>query len=297
MDITYRDRHVGSINLSRTCGPTTQRGFDRILVGIPVDFRFEARDDGKHWELSDLFVDIFVQRPGSANWLLGSGLSAETLMSATGPMELARSIKVHCSPRGIAQYEAFRDGGPVRLRCEARGRICGLLNINGATHLVNPAPFFGAMDIEFSRESWTTALRSCGLSAGVLVEIPLPLGDGPKPGDGLQALLDASEAFDHGGPTAWKNSVGHIRPFLEEWRARQPLQGTEPKDGSNVDRTWKLLNLRDALYKCCHFWVHESKSACTRDDAQLALATFASLLRARPLNELKGFDQRCAIVR
>jgi hypothetical protein len=41
------------------------------------------------------------------------------------------------------------------------------------------------------------------------------------------------------------------------------------------------LNLRDALYKCCHFWVHESKDACTRKDAVMALATFASLLRAR----------------
>lgn len=280
MDITYRDRHVGSINLSRACGPTTQKGFDRIQVGIPLDFRFEGRDDGKHWQLSEILVEVLVQRVGSANWLLGSGLHTEILMSATGPIELCRSVNVQCSPRGIAQYELLRDGGPVRLRCEVRGKIHGLLNLNGAVHLVNPAPLFGAMDIEFSRESWTSALRSCGLSAGVLVEIPLPLADGPSPGDGYQALLDASDAFDHGGPTAWKNSVGHIRPFLEEWKARQPLQGTEPKDGSNFDRTWKLLNLRDALHKCCHFWVHESKSACTRDDAQLALATFASLLRA-----------------
>lgn len=279
MDITYRDRHVGSINLSRTCGPKTQRGFDRVLVAIPFDFRFEARDDGKNWVLSDLFVDILVQQPGSANWLLGSGMHVESLMSASGPMELARSINVHCSPRGLAQYEVFRNGSPVRLRCELRGKIHGLLTVNGAVHLVNPATVFGAMDVEFSREDWAAALRSCGLSAGILIEIPLPLAEGLRVDDGRQALLDASEAFDHGGPTAWKNSVGHIRPFLEQWRDREPLQGAEPKDGSSVDRAWKLLNLRDALYKCCHFWVHESKAACTRDDAQLALATFASLLR------------------
>lgn len=199
--------------------------------------------------------------------------------SVTGPIELARSIKINCSPRGIAQFEVSRDGGPVRLRCELHGRICGLRNLDGSVHLVNPAPFFGAIDIEFSRESWTSALRSCGLSAGVLVEIPLPTLDANKLSDGLQALLNASEAFDHGEPTAWENSVGHIRPFLEDWKAREPLQGTEPRDWTNADRTWKLLNLRDALYKCCHFWVHESKSACTRDDAQLARATFASLLR------------------
>lgn len=230
MDIIYRNQQIGSINLSRADGPTSQRGFDRVLLGIPLDFRLEAGDGAKHRQVSDLVVDILVQRPGTANWLLGSGLHMESLVSATGPIELTRSINVRCSPRGIAEYEAFRDGGPVRLRCEVRGKICGLLHFDSAVHLVNPSPFFGAMDIEFSKESWTAALRSCGLSAGVLVEIPLPLGNEVKLSDGLQALLDAAEAFGHGGPTAWKNTVGHIRPFLEEWKNRQPLQGSEPRD-------------------------------------------------------------------
>jgi hypothetical protein len=280
MEITYRDRQVGSINLSRTGGPRAQRGFDLVLVGIPVDFRFEAREAGKQWMLSDLNVDLLVQRPDGVSWQLGSALHVESFMSATGPMELPRCINVRCSPRGLAQYEVFRDGGPVRLRCEVHGRICSLLNVSGANCHANPSPVFGSIDVEFSRESWTAALRSCGLSAAVLMEIPLPLPHAGKPDDGLHALLDAFEAFDHGGVTAWKNSVGHIRPFLEEWRNHQPLQGSEPKDGSVEDRTWKLLNLREALYKCCHFWVHESKSSCTREDALLALATFASLLRA-----------------
>jgi hypothetical protein len=279
MDITYRGLQVGSINGSRAGGPSFQRGFDYLILGIPLDIRLEARDEGKHWLTSDLLVDVFVLRSGSCKWSLGSGIHAESFASATGPIELSRSFNVNCSPRGIAQYEISRDGGPIRLCCELRGRISGLRNFDGSVHIVNPSRFFGSIDIEFSRESWTRALRSCGLSAGVLVEIPLAIPDVNKLSDGFQALLDASEAFDHGGPTAWKNSVGHIRPFLEEWKAQQPLQGAEPRDGSSADRTWKLLNLRDALYKCCHFWVHESKAACTRDDAQLALATFASLLR------------------
>jgi hypothetical protein len=280
MEITYRSQQVLSINLSRTAGPTAQKGFDLVLVGIPLDFRFEARDVGKHWMLSDLTVDILVHQSGAADWLLGSGLHAESFMSATGPMELSRSVNVRCSPRGLAQYEVFRGDGPVCLRCEVRGKICALFNVNGVNYLADPSPIFDAMDIEFSRENWTAALRSCGLSASVLVEVPLPVSQEGKANDGLNALLDAFEAFDHGGATAWKNCVGHIRPFLQKWGKHEPLQSREPKDGSVADRTWKLLNLRDALYKCCHFWVHESKTSCTRDDAQLALATFASLLRA-----------------
>jgi hypothetical protein len=280
MEIKYRDREVGSINLSRTTQPTARRGFDLVLVGIPLDFRFEARAPGDHWMLADLSVDLVVQQLGGASWLLGSGLHSESLRSATGSMELSRHINVCCSPRGLAQYETFRDGGPVRLRCEVRGKIFGLLSVKGVEYVVNRAPFFGAMDIEFSREDWAAALRSCGLSASVLVEIPFSAPSTAKPAEGLNTLLDAFEAFDKGGATAWKDSVGHIRPFLERWRSREPLPGSDPRDGSAADRTWKLLNFRDALYKCCHFWVHESKSSCTREDAQLAIATFACLLQA-----------------
>jgi len=281
MEITYGARQIGSINPSRTGQPTTQRGFDLVVVGIPLDFRFEACESGGHWMLCDLTVDILVRRPGGETWLLGSGSHAGMFMSSTGPLDLTTSVNIRCSPRGLAQYEVFRDSGPVRLLCEVRGKICGLLNANGANCLSNPSPIFCSMEIEWSRESWTNALSSCGLSTSVLVEIPLPLVGEGIPDDGRNALLDAFEAFNHGGATAWKNSVGHIRPYLEAWKDQEPLSGTEPKDNSVADRTWKLLNLRDALYKCCHFWVHEPRSSCTRKDALLALATFSSLLQAR----------------
>jgi hypothetical protein len=231
--------------------------------------------------LSDLTVDLLAQRSGGDKWLLGSGSFAEMLAPANQALDLSRSVEVRCSPRGLAQYEVFRDGGPVRLRCEVRGIICGLLKASGAEYLSDPSPVFGSMEIEWSREDWTNALNSCGLSTSVLVEIPLPFVREGEPDDGRKALLDAFEAFNHGGATAWKNSVGHIRSYLETWTKQEPLLGKDPKDNSVADRTWKLLNLRDALYNCCHFWVHGAKSSCAREDALLALATFSSLLQVR----------------
>jgi hypothetical protein len=281
MQITYRSYHVGSINQSGKGKPATQRGFDLVVVSIPLDFRLEAGETGKRWMLSDLTVDLLVHRSDGDKWLLGSGSFTEMLTPANQALDLARSVEVRCSPRGLAQYEVFRDGGPVRLRCEVRGIIYGLLKAGGAEHLSDPSPVFGSMEIEWSREDWTNALNSCGLSTSVLVEIPLPLAGEGVTDDGRKALLDAFEAFNHGGATAWKNAVGHIRPYLEAWKKQERLPETDPKDGSVADRTWKLLNLRDALYKCCHLWVHEPKSSCTRSDALLALATFSSLLQVR----------------
>ncbi len=281
MEITYRNRLVCSISQTEKGKPATRRGFDLVVISIPLDFRLEAGEADRHWMLSDLTVDILVQQPGREKWLLGSGSHAEMFRSANSPMNLTRSVDIHCSPRGLAQYEAFRDGGPVQLRCEVSGKVCGLLKANGADYISNPSLFSDSMEIEWSRESWTNALGSCGLSTSVLVEIPLPLMGEGVPDDGRKALIDAFEAFNHGGATAWKNSVGHIRPYLEAWKKQERLPETEPKDGSVADRTWKLLNLRDALYKCCHLWVHEPKSSCTRRDALLALATFSALLQVR----------------
>jgi hypothetical protein len=117
------------------------------------------------------------------------------------------------------------------------------------------------------------------LSASILVEIPFPV-DQAADDEALTALSNAYQAFQNGGAVAWKDCVGHIRPYLERWRRDEPTPSAEPKDGSAADRRWKQLNFRDALHKCCHFWVHESASACNQDDALLALSSFASLLKS-----------------
>jgi hypothetical protein len=278
MEIRFQDEKIASIGQAAKAPPTAQRDFDIITIDLPFDLQFEARRPGKHWVLSALRMEVSARRPGLANRLLGSSFHPEIFHSSTGSMSTSRSFKMCCSPRGLAEYEAFRSGGPVLLHCDVFGIVSAVLEINGSNYLGSPSPVGGQMDIEFSRENWASALRSCGLSASVLVEVPLLMSQSGKPSGGEKALSDALDEFDHGGATAWKSSISHIRPFLEKWRELKPLQGPDPRDGSAAERDWKLLTLREALYKCCHFWIHESKDACTREDALLALATFASLL-------------------
>jgi hypothetical protein len=129
------------------------------------------------------------------------------------------------------------------------------------------------------KQKWIEALRAVGVTASILVEVPFP-GEPASDDEALTALVHAMTTFEHGGPTAWKDCVGHIRPSLEAWRRNQPKPTVEPGDGSTADRTWKLLNYREAMHKCCHFWVHEAAAATNRDDALLALCSYAALLRA-----------------
>jgi hypothetical protein len=278
MDIRHYDCTVGSVELGSDAPLTAQNEFDGITLGIPVHFRLTGKPLDRKWIVCDLTVDLRAQ--GAGNRLLGSGGLAGVLTPATGPHEFPGTLSIRCSPRALAAYEAFRNGGPVRLRCEARYKIHSLIPVEGGYCLSEPEAQFETFNMEFAKETWNKALRSCGLSASVLVEIPLPLSTADHPDEGSRAVLDAVEAFEHGGSTGWKDTVGHIRPYLEVWKNRQSLPAREPKDGSAEDRMYKLLSLRDALYKCCHFWVHESKASCARPDAVLALATFASLLNA-----------------
>jgi hypothetical protein len=279
MDIKHRDCTVGSIKLPFDAALTAQREFDNITFGIQLQLSLRGKPLDRRWILFDFTADLRAQ--GTSSCLLGSGGMAGALTPAIDPIEFPGHLSIRCSPRALASYEAFRNGGPVRLRCEVRYKIHSLVAVEGGHCLSEPESQYDGINIEFPKETWNKALRSCGMSASVLVELPLPLSDADHLDEGSRAVLDALEAFEHGGTTGWKDTVGHIRPYLEAWKNREPLPPYEPKDGSATDRAYKLLSLRDALYKCCHFWVHESKASCTRPDAVLALATFASLLNAR----------------
>jgi hypothetical protein len=119
---------------------------------------------------------------------------------------------------------------------------------------------------------------NAGLAVSVLVEIPFPLHSDPQD-PSLEALSNAFASFQNGAATGWKACIGDIRPYLEQWRKAEPTPQQPPK-GSAGDRKFKLLSYRDALYRCCHFWVHEAASETSRDDAILALSSFAALLKA-----------------
>lgn len=284
VEIKYGETPVSWIKPMSNPDVRAERGFDVVKIGIPLQIEMRDAEAGKRWVFSDLAADVYTATGGRRELLGPAALKGDFSPAiGTGKRELPAFLMVRCSPRALACYETARDGGPVQMQCEVSGRIYGMRSCDGSylDLVLEPRPIYGRLDLQFSRESWTKALRSCGLSASVLVEIPFPLTDKDNLEPGLRALLGAFEAFEQGGSTAWKSTIAQIRPYLEKWRKDQPLSGvapTDPRDNSPVDRTWKLLNLREALYKCCHVWLHELNSSCTRQEAVLALATFACLL-------------------
>lgn len=194
MDITFGNGSIGYMTQAKESKPGVQRGFDVVSINIPLELLLRERESRKGFVLSGVTAEL---KGGETRWLLGSGFVRGIFSPTSHP--LPTTLEVRCSPRALARYEAARGGGPVQLMCEVRAQI-QRLEIGGGV-LPEPTNVSGSIALEFSKEDWTSALRRCGLSASVVVEIPFPLTDAQIDDPGLRALLDAVEAFEHGGNT------------------------------------------------------------------------------------------------
>jgi len=280
MDIQFQNRNIAALRYCPDGEIKAARGFDVVVVHLPFVMEANAEPKGPSWLLDGITLEICTAAPGGGERLLASGsvflAYSGNITSTSAPLV----VPFQCTPKALAEYEKSRKGAPVVLRVRMRARVYELEP--GTAHrkaLCLPLYVCTQEDIQIDRDKWTAALRTVGLSVSVLIEIPFPIEGSPKD-ESLTALSDAIQAFYNGGATAWKDCIGHIRPYLEKWKNVERIPETEPKDGSAEDRRWKLLYFRDALHKCCHFWVHESASACNQNDAILALSSFAALLNA-----------------
>jgi len=294
MDISLRHTILGSIEFDSSARIELRRGFDVCSLLIPIRRRFEASTRAHQLLLADLAGELMVSVGDKDRSLLGSGrMKPPDLRSATTMSESRHPIEIRCSPRALAQFEEARTGAEVRFRLQLVGNLHEVIGMDceevkrGREVLSAPEVQSGFVEVEVPRETWGALLRSVGLSAPLLLELPtLDLG-----GSAQQALTNALNSFESGRAGAWKDAVGHIRPYLEKWRQREPLPSRKPpEDGSDTDHKYKLLNLRDALYKCCCLWVHESAETCARPQALLIITTFVGLLQAHSASRAGSID-------
>jgi hypothetical protein len=280
MDFDFMQGKVASIRVKVEGTLSMARELDSVTIRFPFEIAVLPESGGATWICLGVDVDMFAVDPNVGERLLCRGRIDESIQSRTSHYQRDHLVSFRCSPRAVAEYERLRDGGPVKLRVKANAQLHGLERTAGhRAAICEPRAAFGQEDFQVDQAKWVAALRSARLTTSLLIEIPLPT-DGEIDDEALTALSNALASFDNGGSTAWKDSIGHLRPFLENWRSVSETPKIEPRDGSPSDREWKLLNARDALYKCCHFWVHEGAAQCSRYYAIFMLSSFAGLLKS-----------------
>ena len=280
MNIEFQLTNIATIGFDFERNISASREYDEVTLNIPLLINLTPEAHGSTWSLHAIHLEIFAVLPKGAERRLCSSRLTISLQSRRTPFQMRQNFAFRCTPRALAEFERTRDGDGVSLRLKFTGTVHELEP--GSAHrrmLCEPNYLFAQEDFNIPQDTWTSALRSVRLSASILVEIPFPI-DGGTPDEAIEALSSALSSFENGGTTAWKDSVGHLRPYLEKWAKAERTPQQEPKDGSTLDRKWKLLNARDALYKCCHLWVHEPAAQCGRNDALFALVSFAGLLKS-----------------
>lgn len=181
----------------------------------------------------------------------------------------------------LAMFEKLREGRKPEFQIQLRGELCYLLASEHPRYQVRTHPqlIYGDMVVSYPKETWVRELRKIGVLENVLVEVPLPISP-PAPWDRVwQNLITAREAFEQGGSTGWNGCVLAVRQALEKWKdiEGEETGSADPKDRSKPER---FNNLRLALHRCTHAWVHD-RDQCTRDDALLMLSTLSALLAER----------------
>ena len=106
-------------------------------------------------------------------------------------------------------------------------------------------------------------------------------------GEVCKALVEARNAFKHGGSTGWKTYMTVIRLALEKWQdIEKEDMGSGWKSPTKEEREecskkQRLKNLRWHLLQCAHLTPHSITDEWSRVDAFLMLSTPSALLAER----------------
>jgi len=189
----------------------------------------------------------------------------------------------------LAACERVRDGKDPRFYVEVNGELCFLIPALTGNNLIRsaPSPMPGQTTIKYPAATWVRMLRKLGVAENVLVEVPLPTSP-PAPWDEVwRALVEARDAFEHGGSTGWKATVSSVRLALEKWQSIEPedhgpgWKAPDVADRRTRTTRQRLDNLRWHLLQCAHQGPHTAAESWSRDDALLMFASLSALLAAR----------------
>ena len=271
-----------------------RRTVSTFSVEIPITIEFGTRPDQlMHLQpcLNYLWGDVYVAVESNNNRCIGRIDQLDFKHEyRRGNGSVVSKIVWSGNLAELSFFERVRNGSRPKINFSAHGELCYLAEqeTHGMPEMRSASyPFWLSAHIEFSKEIWVDRLRKIDCLENILLEIPLPTSP-PNPWDEVwAALVDARNAFEHGGATAWKNCIVSIRLGLEKWRAIEKEDfgtgGHDPTSQERQSRTkaQRLDNIRFHLLHYAHFSAHTHADQWTRDDAVLMISTLSALLSIR----------------
>lgn len=266
-------------------------GQQEFTVEIPVTIKFyEMPDRIKNLRpcLDSIWGDVYVRDPQNKNQPVGRILQLDFKHDSNPYYDQEVRVRWTGHISNLASFEKIRNGSSPRLDISFHGEYYYLVtieNLEPVSQLRSRSSVFWInKEIEFAKEVWIEALRKIDFLENILIEIPLP-SIPPSPWEEVwSAVVDAREAFEHGGKTAWKNCIASVRLALEKWqKIDKEDMGPGWKSPSTADRAsrtkeQRIDNIRWHLQQLAHYSVHSHADEWTREDAILMLSSISALL-------------------
>src|SRR5215213_2701376 len=200
------------------------RSVSEFTVEIPITIRFKTMPKGLehlHPSLNYLWGDVFTSNSPNNNYSVGK-ISQLDFKEDFRPNQDSNSrIKWTGNLSSLALFEKIRNGGTPKIQLSLHGEFYYSVDIdNRKTPRIRTESktFWLNYNIEISKDLWIDRLRKIDFLENVLIEIPLPTSPNSPWDDVWKAIVDAREAFEKGGTTAWKDCIVSCRLALEKWQ-------------------------------------------------------------------------------
>lgn len=269
------------------------RAVSEFTVEIPATVKFFSMPE-KYGHLrpslGNLWGDVFTKDSQNKAHLVGKVSQPDFKHNYYPNNEVATGIKWRGSLPQLACFEKIRGGNTPNIQLNIWIEYYYLIDTD-----IHPAPPLRTesrnswlnYSLELSKELWVDRLRKIDFLENILIEIPLPSSPNSPWDEVWKAMVDAREAFEKGGTTAWKDCIVSCRLALEEWqKIEKEDMGAGWKSPSPVDRQLRtkeqrLDNIRWHLLQLAHYSAHTHADRWAREDALIMLSTLSALLVER----------------
>jgi hypothetical protein len=269
------------------------RTVSEFKVEIPIIIRFSSlREEIKHLKpfLSNLWGEVCVIDRNHKTYPVGKISQPEFQKSYRPNNDCRATLNWTGDISALAFFEKIRDGEIPKIHLSVSGEYCYLVSLQNLPKVdirTEPQTFEISKNLEISKEIWIERLRKIDFLENILIEIPLPDSPGSPWDDVWKAIVEARDAFEKGGTTAWKNCIVSCRLALEKWQKIEKEQmGAGWKAPSPADRQLRtkeerLDNIRWHLLQLGHHSAHTHADNWNRNDALIMLSTLSALLAER----------------
>lgn len=269
------------------------RSVSEFTVEIPIKIKFYTlQEDLKHLRptLNRLWGEVFVSDKNNQNYSVGKILQLDFEHTFRPNDEITSKIKWIGHVSNLAFFEKIRAGGTPEIQISAYGEYYYLVDIDARKTprlRTESKTYWLNYHFKVSKDLWIDRLREIDFLENVLIEIPLPTNPGSPWEDVWKATVDARDAFEKGGTTAWKDSIVSCRLALEIWQKIEPEDkgpgwvSPSPADRRSRTKAQRLDNIRWHLLQLAHHSAHSLADNWTRDDALIMLSTLTALLAER----------------